>query len=496
MERQRTNDNPPRRRRGRPRDRDRGRAFGAVWFSDRPITAADVARLRGALEATDAKYAFGLHNRDEARDHLQAGLRYPTQRDLAVVQASLPSGYVVTKITGRLAWPKYVDYLTHEGAYELTSNFDHKALIAKYTPKRSRVGLQEIDRQLFEGELDPMNCAELYPDTYRKHAGKLKRTYDEGVRLRTLRWEEQEERRLAAALAEQKARAERKRQAERQAELAAEQERAEAAAQRLAAEQADELAWENSPVRRSEEAEEAEREAARRARDKEQKRQQVESWLAAEKAWYATYEGRAWELRWHIGAMYEDFMDGDLVPDDRTRTNMGRLHVILAVIAQRLTERLFTDERDDELMNDYDDDVEAFREAYAVEFDTIKRTAWSAPHKLLGDYIADRVPTEAEFMDLLNHDVLDFYCDSDLALAFEEACRRFDGRRRWADADADDTPKKLAYAVAVREWGVRYRDVILDPAPTPNKANPKRVFEALACASELKAAPNAKEANR
>ena len=67
---------------------------------------------------------------------------------------------------------------------------------------------------------------------------------------------------------------------------------------------------------------------------------------------------------------------------------------------------------------------------------------------------------------------------------------------RWADADADDTPKKLAYAVAVREWGVRYRDVILDPAPTPNKANPKRVFEALACASELKAAPNAKEANR
>ena len=456
-----------------------------------------MTRLRAALEATDAEWVFGLHDQDEARDHLQAGLRYPTQRDLAVVQASLPPGYVVTKITGRLAWPKYLDYLTHEGTYALVSNFDYKALIAKYAPKKPKVRLQEIDRQLFEGTLDPLHCAELYPDTYRKHAGKLKRTYDEGLRLRVLRWEEQEERRRAAALAEQKARAERKRQAERQAELQAEQARTEAAAQRLAAEQADELAWEHSPVRLSEVAEEAEREAARRARDKERERQQVESWLAAEKQWYTTYEGRAWELRWYIGAMYEDFMAGDLVPDDRTRTNMERLRVVLSVIAQQLTERTFTDERDDELMNDYNDDESSFRAAYAAEFAEIKRLAWGTPHKLLEGYIADRVPTETEFLDLLNHDVLDFYCDSDLALAFEEACRRFEGKRRWADADADDTPEKLAYAVAVREWGVRYRDVIRYPAPTPSKANPKRVFEALTRASEPKAVPTtAKEANR
>ena len=42
MERQRTNDNPPRRRRGQSCDRDRARAFGAVWHSSRLITAADV----------------------------------------------------------------------------------------------------------------------------------------------------------------------------------------------------------------------------------------------------------------------------------------------------------------------------------------------------------------------------------------------------------------------------------------------------------------------
>lgn len=497
MLRQRLNDNPPRPRCGQSRDRDRARAFAAVWHSPRPITEAEVARLRAALEATDAEWVFGLHDQDEARDHLQAGLRYPTQRDLAVVQASLPAGYAVTKITGRLAWPKHVDYLTHEGVYELTSNFDHAALIAKYAPKKPKIGLREIDRQLFEGTLDPLHCAELYPDTYRKHMGKFKRTYDEGLRLRVLRWEEQEERRLAAALAEQKARAERKRQAERQAELAAERERAEAAAQRLAAEQAASSAWENSPVRLSEVAEEAEREAARRARDEERERQQKEEWLAAEKAWYATYEGRAWELRWHIGAMYEDFMAGDLVPDDRTRTNMERLRVVLSVVAQQLTERLFTDERDDELMNDYNDDEALFRAAYAAEFAEIKRLAWGSPNVLLSDYIADRVPTETEFLDLLNHDVLDFYCDSDLALAFEEACRRFDARRRWADADADDTPEKLAYAVEVREWGVRYRDVIPYPAPTPSKANTKPVFEALIRASEPKPAPTtAKEANR
>lgn len=231
MHRQRTNDHP---RCGRPRDRDRARAFGAVWFSDRPITAADVAELKAALEATTARYAFGLHNRNEARDHLQAGLQYPTQRDLAVVQASLPPGYVVTKITGRLAWPKHVDYLTHGGVYELISNFDYKALIAQYAPKKSKVGLQEIDKMMFRGELDPLHCAELYPDTYRKHMAKLKRTFDEGTRLRALQWEEQEERRLAAFQAERAEQAKREREAEREVE----RERVEAAARHALAEQA------------------------------------------------------------------------------------------------------------------------------------------------------------------------------------------------------------------------------------------------------------------
>ena len=464
MLRQHLNDNPPRPRCGQSRDRDRARAFGAVWFSDRPITAADVAELKAALEATDAKYAFGLHDQDEARDHLQAGLQYPTQRDLAVVQASLPSGYVVVKITGRLAWPKHVDYLTHEGMYELVSNFDYKALIAKYAPKKPNVGLQEIDRQLFEGELDPLHCAELYPDTYRKHAGKLKRTYDEGVRLRALRWEEQEERRLAAFQVEQAEQAKREREAEREAE----RERAEAAARRLVAEQAAELAWENSPVHRSEVAEEDEREAASRARHAGWKRQRTEEWLAAEEAWYATEAGQLYAIRYIVACYFDLLRDNELpVPSTKVRLHHVLVDVAMAFRIEELEDAHFASH---ELSEDEQD-------AWTAE---MVAEIYRNPASVLTDWIAGEVPTAEELHQLYAH----------VGGPDEEDIKDFTGwltgfgtRHMLHDRDAEDGEEPMKRACALRELGMRNRDLLTEPVGLPSVAYAKSVRERLINAS-------------
>lgn len=292
----------------------RARSFKFAQHVDGTISDAAIDALLDGLEALDGEYAFALHDEDEGRDHLQGCIRFATQRDQQVVEQALPA-FAVRTLSGRRAFTNYAKYLTHDGDYDLTTNFDIEPLFVPQLP----TSLDALGAAILTGSITLAEAAAGRPTIYAKHYRQLKDVAEEGARLRateTAKTAAQEASESAAALATQAAKARASRDAEDAANRAAEeaarqakQEQAQArAAAQLAAWLAAEAAFKLTPEY---EAQTLAAQAAKQARE------------AAAQA-----KADAEELRWLI-AMQADLMsplsNGKAGPTQRRRRVMEAL---------------------------------------------------------------------------------------------------------------------------------------------------------------------------
>ena len=158
--------------------RVRCRAVKLVRHDCAPVSAAQLAVIDMALDGLGGEWVRARHGGYTecsecagTEPHEQGAVRFEHPRDLDAIEEALP-GFVVAPLTGRLAFPKYVAYLTHGGFHELYSNFDWRKVVAG-RPATKPPTLKAVRRQVFDGELSPVEVGERWPDLYLRHARAL-----------------------------------------------------------------------------------------------------------------------------------------------------------------------------------------------------------------------------------------------------------------------------------------------------------------------------------
>lgn len=190
--------------------------------------------------------------------------------------------------------------------------------------------------------------------------------------------------------------------------------------------------------------------------------------MAAEKAWSATEAGQLHAIRYIVACYFDMLRDNELpVPSTGFRLHHVLVDVAMAFRIEELEDEHFASHQLSE------DEQDAWTAEMGAE---IRRN----PASVLTDWIAGEVPTAEELYQL--------YArvggpDEEDVEAFTGWLTGFGVRHMLHDRHAEDGEEPMRNACALRELGMRNRDLLTEPVGLPSVAYAKSVRERLINAS-------------